>query len=58
MESKDLKKKASHCRALSRGYDSLKRRRAKAKMFEGAAQAYERLAREPPAKQGDRQAAH
>jgi hypothetical protein len=44
METADHKKKAGQYRTLSRGYGSLKRR--KAKMYEGAARAYERLARE------------
>ena len=41
METADHKKKAGQYRTLSRGYGSLKRR--KAKMYEGAAKAYERL---------------
>jgi hypothetical protein len=46
MERTDLKKKANSYNTISRGYGSLKRRRAK--MYEGAAEAYERLAAEAP----------
>jgi hypothetical protein len=41
METADHKTKAGQYRTLSRGYGSLKRR--KAKMYEGAAKTYERL---------------
>jgi hypothetical protein len=44
METTDLKKKAGRYHTLSRGYGSLKR--PKAKMYEGAAKAYERLGKE------------